>query len=61
MNMLRMNSTDERDEFLERIKHEKRVLNSERGRLDAAKRGYKAAQEKQVYYINIRSLKMVDI
>ena len=43
-----MNTTDERDQFLEEIRHKKRVLQSERGRLDAAKRTYKNAQDKQV-------------
>ena len=43
-----MNTTDERDQFLEEIRHKKRVLQSEKGRLDAAKRTYKSAQDKQV-------------
>ena len=43
-----MNTTDERDQFLEEIRHKKRVLQSEKGRLDAAKRTYKGAQDKQV-------------
>ena len=54
-NRIRMNTTDERDQFLEEIRHKKRVLQSERGRLDAAKRTYKGAQDKQkeinqIYY-----------
>ena len=44
-----MNTTDERDQFLEEIRHKKRVLQSEKGRLDAAKRTYKGAQDKQVF------------
>ena len=44
-----MNTTEERDQFLEEIRHKKRVLQSEKGRLDAAKRTYKNAQEKQVF------------
>ena len=44
-----MNTTEERDQFLEEIRHKKRVLQSEKGRLDAAKRTYKHAQEKQVF------------
>ena len=45
-----MNTTDERDQFLEEIRHKKRVLQSEKGRLDAAKRTYKGAQDKQVIF-----------
>ena len=45
-----MNTTDERDQFLEEIRHKKRVLQSEKGRLDAAKRTYKGAQDKQVIH-----------
>jgi len=45
-----MNTTDERDQFLEEIRHKKRVLQSEKGRLDAAKRTYKNAQDKQVIF-----------
>ena len=44
-----MNTTEERDQFLEEIRHKKRVLQSEKGRLDAAKKTYKNAQEKQVF------------
>ena len=47
-----MNTTDERDQFLEEIRHKKRVLQSEKGRLDAAKRTYKGAQDKQVIFVN---------
>ena len=45
-----MNTTDERDQFLEEIRHKKRVLQSEKGRLDAAKRTYKSPQDKQVIF-----------
>ena len=47
-----MNTTDERDQFLEEIRHKKRILQSEKGRLDAAKRTYKGAQDKQVIFVN---------
>ena len=50
-----MNTTDERDQFLEEIRHKKRVLQSEKGRLDAAKRTYKNAQDKQVIFVNRNS------
>ena len=52
-----MNTTDERDQFLEEIRHKKRVLQSEKGRLDAAKRTYKGAQDKQVIFDNRNSSK----
>ena len=52
-----MNTTDERDQFLEEIRHKKRVLQSEKGRLDAAKRTYKSAQDKQVIFDNRNSSK----
>ena len=47
-----MNTTEERDQFIEEIKHQNRVLQSEKGRLSAAKRTYKGAQDKQVFVKN---------